>query len=144
MDFANYNLDPGIFDEMFLPDGTPREGSRLLHDALTQLSQEEISGIQERVTHSFSTEGITFTVYGDEEAEERIIPVDCIPRIIGASEWEFLERGLVQRVTALNLFLSDVYGEGRFISDGVIPVDVVRGCPQYRVEMRGMEPPLGV
>ena len=59
MDFANYNLDPGIFDEMFLPDGEPREGSRLLHDALTQLSQEEISGIQERVTHSFSTEGIT-------------------------------------------------------------------------------------
>ena len=144
MDFANYNLDPGIFDEMFLPDGEPREGSRLLHEALTQLSQEEISGIQERVTHSFSTEGITFTVYGDEEAEERIIPVDCIPRIIGASEWEFLERGLVQRVTALNRFLSDVYGEGRIISDGVIPVDVVRGCPQYRVEMRGMEPPLGV
>ena len=50
----------------------------------------------------------------------------------------------MQRVTALNLFLSDVYGEGRIISDGVIPVDVVRGCPQYRVEMRGMEPPLGV
>ena len=108
------------------------------------LSQEELIGIQERVTHSFSTEGITFTVYGDEEAEERIIPVDFIPRIISASEWDFLERGLVQRVTTLNLFLSDVYGEGRIISDGVIPVDVVRGCPQYRVEMRGMEPPLGV
>ena len=144
MDFANYKMDPSIFDEMFLPDGEPREGSRLLHEALTQLSQEELSGIQERVTHSFSTEGITFTVYGDEEAEERIIPVDFIPRIISASEWDFLERGLVQRVTTLNLFLSDVYGEGRITSDGVIPVDVVRGCPQYCVEMRGMEPPLGV
>ena len=144
MDFGKYNLDPSIYDEMFTPEGEPREGSRALYEALTGLSQEELAGIQERVTHSFSTEGITFTVYGDEEAEERIIPVDCVPRVIAASEWAFLERGLVQRVTALNRFLSDVYGEGRIVRDGVIPVEVVRGCPQYRVEMRGMEPPLGV
>ena len=144
MDFTDYSLDPAIFDEMFLPNGEPREGSRRLHEALKELSQEDLAGIQERVTHSFSTEGITFTVYGDEEAEERIIPVDCVPRIITAAEWDFLERGLIQRVTTLNRFLSDVYAEGRIVSDGVIPVDVVRGCPQYRVEMRGMEPPLGV
>ena len=144
MDFLDYVLEPGVFDEMFSPGGDPWESSRLLHEALMQLSQEELSGIQERVTNSFSTEGITFTVYGDEEAEERIIPVDCVPRIITASEWAFLERGLVQRVTTLNRFLSDVYGEGGIIRDGVIPIDVVRGCPQYRVEMRGMEPPLGV
>ena len=144
MEFTNYNLDPAIFDEMFLANGEPREGSRLLHEALTALSAEDLAGIQERVTHSFSTEGITFTVYGDEEAEERIIPVDCIPRIITAAEWDFLERGLIQRVTTLNRFLSDVYSEGHIVADGVIPVDVVRGCPQYRVEMRGMEPPLGV
>ena len=144
MDFNGYGLDQAIFDEMFLPNGEPRDGSQRLHEALLQLSQEELAGIQERVTHSFSTEGITFTVYGDEEAEERIIPVDCVPRIVTAAEWDFLERGLVQRVTALNRFLSDVYGDGRIIEDGVIPVDVVRGCPQYRVEMRGMEVPYGV
>ena len=101
-------------------------------------------GIQERVTRSFSHEGITFTVYGDDEAEERIIPVDCIPRVITAAEWDYLERGLVQRLNTLNRFLNDVYGEGRIIQDGIVPADVVRGCPQYRVEMRGMEVPHGV
>ncbi len=143
MEFAGYDLDDGIYDEMLQPNGEPREHSRLLYEALRQISSDEINSIQERVTRSFSNEGISFTVYGDAEANERIIPVDCLPRILPASEWKHLETGLTQRLAALNRFLNDVYGEARIIGDGVIPADVVRGCPQYRSEMRGVAVPHG-
>ena len=143
MNFDAYDLDAAIYDEMFLPDGTVRGHSRALHEALKQLSAEEAGRIQERVTRSFSNEGITFTVYGDDEADERIIPVDCVPRILSAGEWRHLETGLTQRLAALNRFLEDIYGEARIIADGVIPADLVRGCPQYRVEMCGVPVPHG-
>ena len=143
MDFNGYQLDPDVYDEMFHADGAPREQCLRLHETLSELSADELTNIQERVTRSFSNEGISFTVYGDEEGEERIIPVDCLPRVISASEWHFLERGLTQRLKALNLFLQDVYNEARIIEDGVIPVDVVRECPQYRMEMRGFSAPHG-
>ena len=143
MHFDAYDLNAAIYDEMFLPDGTPREHCRELYDTLCRLSDEELGAIQERVTHSFSTEGITFTVYGDDEADERIIPIDCVPRLLSAAEWQHLESGLTQRIGALNRFLEDVYGEARIIADGVIPADVVRGCPQYRIEMRGVSVPHG-
>ena len=141
MNFDGYQLDPAIYDEMFLPDGSPREHCLGLHEVLSQLSSEELGSIQERVTRSFSNESISFTVYGDEEGEERIIPVDCLPRLLSAGEWRHLEAGLTQRLKALNLFLEDVYNEAHIIEDGVIPVDVVRGCPQYRIEMRGFSMP---
>ena len=143
MDFERYDLDPSIYDEMLRPDGTPREHWREVDEALRGLSPGELAVIQERVTRTFSTEGITFTVYGDDEADERIIPVDCVPRVISGADWEHLEAGLAQRLQAINLFLADVYGEGRILEDGAIPVDVVRGCPQYRIEMRGVAPPHG-
>ncbi len=143
MDFDAYNLDNDIYDEMFLPDSRPREHCRLVYEALSRLSAEELGSIQERVTRSFSNEGITFTVYGDEEADERIIPIDCLPRVLSGADWRQIETGLTQRLKALNCFLEDVYGEARIIDDGVIPVDVVRGCPQYRIEMRGVSVPHG-
>ncbi len=141
MNFDNYDLDPSIYDEMFLPDGAPHEHCRQLYDTLTQLSEEEIVSIQERVTRSFENEGITFTVYGDDEASERVIPIDCLPRVMPAAEWRLLDTGLTQRVTALNAFLEDVYGEGRIVDDGVIPADMVYECPQFRSEMRGFSAP---
>ena len=143
MHFDAYDLNAAIYDEMFLPDGTPRDHCRELYDTLRRLSDEELGAIQERVTNSFSTEGITFTVYGDDEADERIIPIDCVPRLLSAAEWRHLESGLTQRIAALNRFLADVYGEARIIADGAIPADVVRGCPQYRLEMRGVSVPHG-
>ena len=143
MHFDAYDLDAAIYDEMFQPDGAPREYCRALYDALRRFSADELGAIQERVTHSFSTEGITFTVYGDDEADERIIPIDCVPRILSSAEWQHLESGLTQRISALNRFLADVYSEARIIADGVIPADVVRGCPQYRIEMRGVSVPHG-
>ena len=143
MNFDAYDLDAAIYDEMFLPDGTPRGHCRALHDTLSRLPADEVGRIQERVTRSFSNEGITFTVYGDDEADERIIPVDCVPRILSAAEWRHIETGLTQRLGALNRFLEDVYGNARIIADGVIPADLVRGCPQYRVEMHGVPVPHG-
>ena len=143
MNFDGYDLDAAIHDEMFLPDGTPREHCRMLHDALRRLSADELNNIQERVTRSFSNEGITFTVYGDDEADERIIPIDCVPRIVSGAEWRQLETGLIQRIAALNRFLDDVYGAARIVADGVIPAGVVRGCPQYRIEMREVSVPHG-
>ena len=94
MDFDTYELDPSIYDEMFLPDGSPRGHSRQIYETLTQFSAEELQNIQERVMRSFSTEGITFVVYGDEEADERIIPIDCLPRAMSSADWDTLEKGL--------------------------------------------------
>ena len=152
MDFDTYDLSPSIYDEMFLPDGTPREHCRQLHEDLRRLSAKEIGDIQERVTSSFYNEGITFTVYGDAEAQERIIPVDCLPRVLSGADWKHLEAGLTQRIKALNLFLDDVYGNSRIkevygkpriVHDGVVPMDMVQDCPQYRAEMQGFSPPQG-
>ncbi len=143
MNFDSYDLNPSIYDEMFLSDGTPREHCQLLFEALSDLSPEELSSIQERVTRSFSNEGITFTVYGDDEATERIIPVDCLPRILSGAEWRQIVQGLTQRLAAMNRFLQDIYNDARIIGDGVIPAEMVKGCPQYRVEMCGVSPPHG-
>ena len=143
MDFGAYDLNPDIYDEMFLPDGSPREHSRSLYEALGRISSQNISSIQEWVTRSFLQEGISFMVYGDDEAEERIIPVDCVPRILDAATWRALESGLTQRLRALNLFIEDVYNGARIVEDGVIPSDVVMECPQYRPEMEGYSAPNG-
>ena len=144
MDFNDYELDGRIYDEMFQADGSARTHYQGVHTALTGTSAADLGDIQEQVTGSFSSEGISFKVYGDEEGDERIIPVDCLPRVLSGSEWSELETGLTQRLKALNLFLADVYGPARIVEDGVIPVDVVRGCPQYRIEMRGFQAPHGV
>ncbi len=143
MDFETYELDSAFYDEMFQADGTPRAHCLGLYESLLRLPVEELVRMQERVTHSFSTEGITFTVYGGEEAGERIMPVDCLPRILSAEEWLQIETGLTQRLKALNQFLADVYGPARIVEEGIIPVDMVRGCPQYRIEMRGVPVPFG-
>ena len=143
MDFGAYDLNPNIYDEMFLPDGSPREGVGALYETLNRISSHNISSIQDWVARSFLQEGISFTVYGDEEAEERIIPVDCIPRVIDADTWRMLESGLIQRLRALNLFIEDIYNGARILKDGVIPSDIILSCPQYRPEMEGYSAPNG-
>ncbi len=141
--FEGYGSDAAFYDEMFGPEGVPRGHCQELWATLRSMPPEEIAQMQERAERSFLHEGITFSVYGEESAQERIIPIDIIPRLISAEDWEFLERGLRQRIKALNLFLCDIYGHGRILSDGVVPVDLVRGCPQYRIEMRGVHVPFG-
>jgi len=93
---------------------------------------------------SFFNQGITFTVYGNDKGTERIFPHDLLPRIITAAEWEKIERGLTQRITALNLFLKDVYNEGKIIEDGVVPGSIVYTCKHYRREMRNVKVPRDV
>ena len=87
---------------------------------------------------SFLHQGITFTVYGEQSGTERIFPNDMLPRILTGSEWETIERGLTQRITALNLFLEDVYHEGKILKDRVVPPDMVYSCKHYRRQMRGV------
>ncbi len=88
--------------------------------------------------------GITFAVYGDAEAEERLIPFDIIPRVISRPEWAQLERGLTQRVQALNAFLADVYGPRECIRAGVVPEDLILRNAEFCLEMAGRPPPHGV
>ena len=142
--FAAYETRPAFFDEMFEATGVPRAHCRELCEALDGMRPAEIAAMQEYAERSFLHQGITFAVYGEEGAQERIIPIDFLPRLLDAANWDLVERGLRQRLEALNRFLADVYGPGRILEDGVVPVDLVRGCPQYRVEMRGLEVPHGV
>jgi uncharacterized circularly permuted ATP-grasp superfamily protein len=93
---------------------------------------------------SFLTQGVTFTVYGKKEGTERIFPYDMLPRIITGEEWRTIEKGLIQRITALNQFLGDVYNDGKILRDGKVPREIVYSCPHFRREMRGLQVPRNV
>ncbi len=90
---------------------------------------------------SFLNQGITFTVYGDQRGVEKIFPFDLVPRIVPAEEWDLIERGLSQRITALNLFCQDVYHEQRILKEGIIPPELVFGARMFRREMLGVNVP---
>src|SRR6185436_4432673 len=109
-----------------------------LFEDLRRATQADLNERQTDADKAFLTQGITFTVYGDDQGTERIFPFDLIPRMITAAEWRTLERGLSQRLTAINLFLKDVYHEGRILAEGVVPRDLVQSCRHYRREMRGV------
>ncbi len=140
--YAHYRLGRA-YDEMFTADGRVRPHYAELHRRLAELSPEELRLRQQACEQSFLHQGITFTVYGDNQATERIIPTDLLPRIITAGEWARLEAGLKQRVAALNLFLHDIYSEGRVLKDGLVPRSMVYGSKHYRREMRGLAVPHG-
>ena len=108
------------------------------------MPEEELRRRKRSADLSFLTQGITFTVYGDDEGTERIFPYDLLPRIITGSEWERIESGLIQRITALNLFLRDIYHEGKILADGFVPREIVYSCPHFRREMRGLQVPRNV
>ena len=138
--FASYELQ-SAYDEMFRAPGRPRNHYRALHARLLNLAPEELMRSKQEADLSFFNQGITFTVYGRSEGTERIFPHDLLPRIITSSEWETIERGLTQRITALNLFLKDVYHERRIIRDGIIPGEIIYTCKHYRRQMRGVKVP---
>jgi uncharacterized circularly permuted ATP-grasp superfamily protein len=138
--FVNYTIDRA-YDEMFAARGVPREHYRALHQTLLKLPPEELLRSQQAADLAFLHEGITFTVYGSKEGTERIFPNDLLPRIIAAHEWAKIEKGLTQRLTALNLFLRDIYHEGRILSDKVVPRDLLYSCKHFRREMRGLNVP---
>jgi uncharacterized circularly permuted ATP-grasp superfamily protein len=126
--------------------GFPGNRSRHLTALWLHLQQLEIGQLRERALDAereLMTLGITFTIYSDRTAIDRILPFDVIPRVVTASDWRKLDRGINQRVKALNLLLWDVYHERKILKDGVVPADLVLGNPNYRSEMIGYDPPCG-
>ena len=136
------------FDEMYGLPGEADAAVRSGYDAVKRWLEETPSDLldarRQQAELLFRRIGITFAVYGDVEAEERLIPFDIIPRVLTQPEWAGLERGLVQRARALNAFLGDIYGPRECIRAGVIPEDLVLRNPQFRLEMVGQTPPHGV
>src|SRR5258706_11259985 len=108
MDFRGYQTE-SFYDEMFRAPGVPRDGATMLVQKLESLDEGELLERQAAAELALLRMGITFNVYGDDSGTERIFPFDVIPRIVESSDWKVLERGLRQRVYALNLFLNDIY-----------------------------------
>lgn len=135
--FATYDLS-AAYDEMFDAAGDPRPPFQFLYQRLLELSARDLQERQSYANHTFLNQGITFTVYGDDEGTERIFPYDLLPRILTAAEWAVIEQGLSQRIRALNLFLDDIYHEARILADRVIPRDLIYTCQHFRREMRSV------
>jgi uncharacterized circularly permuted ATP-grasp superfamily protein len=138
--FAAYSVDTA-FDEMLDARAQPRRPYRRLHKELQKLTPDELWRSKQKADLSFFNQGITFTVYGRTEGTERIFPHDLLPRIISAADWEIIERGLTQRVTALNLFLKDLYNERHILRDGVVPAEVIYTCRHFRRQMTDVKVP---
>ena len=126
--------------------GSPAKDRAKLPDLWNRLLEYDSDDLRARANEA-SDElldlGITFTVYSERDAIDRILPFDIIPRVLPASDWRKLESGVTQRVAALNLFLRDVYHDGKVFKDGIIPEELVRGNENYRPEMENYEPPCG-
>src|SRR5579863_307458 len=141
--FGEYAMGQA-YDEMFRANGRPRTHYRSLYTKLLNLPSEELDRFKKQADLSFFNQGITFTVYGRAEGTEQIFPHDLLPRIITSAEWETIERGLTQRITALNLFLADVYHERRILKDRIIPGEIIYTCKHFRRQMRGVKVPRDV
>jgi uncharacterized circularly permuted ATP-grasp superfamily protein len=140
-----FAYDTGEFwDEMFAAPGQVRPVYAPLAAALSTLSPADVERRQRAADLSFQARGITFAVNQGVEGLEKIMPFDLVPRIITADEWRKIERGLDQRVRALNLFLHDIYQTGRILRERAIPPELVLGSRGYRREVRGMTVPLGI
>jgi uncharacterized circularly permuted ATP-grasp superfamily protein len=123
-----------FFDEMLTGDGEARGHYQHFRKLFESLTPEEFDSKRQSIDLAFLRQGITFNVYGDSAGAEKIFPFDLLPRIIPAKEWEMLERGLAQRITALNLFLHDIYHEQKILKDGVIPPFYVLSGKHFRRE----------
>jgi uncharacterized circularly permuted ATP-grasp superfamily protein len=126
---------------MFTNDGEVRQHYRPLLDKILEMPSEELRRRKQAADLSFLHQGITFTVYGRTEGTERIFPHDLLPRIITAKEWSTIEQGLTQRITALNMFLHDIYHDQKILDDKVVPRELIYSCPHFRREMRGVNVP---
>ena len=142
------NRDGGVirqmgqaFDEIMGQAGGTRPELASLLDWLEDTPPDDLRRRQEAAETTFRQLGITFAVYGESEASERIIPFDIVPRVFLPDEWARLSEGLVQRVQAINAFLKDIYGERRILKEGILPEDLILGNPQFRPEIAGIRPP---
>jgi uncharacterized circularly permuted ATP-grasp superfamily protein len=136
----SYLVDTNTWDEMY-KDSTVREQYKKVVDFLQHLSVDELNKKEELAKRLFMSQGITFTVYNSGEGIEKIFPFDIIPRIITSSEWNYIEKGIKQRLRALNLFLKDIYSTQFIIKDGIVPADMIYSCPHYLREMHNFPVP---
>jgi len=137
--------DPGdFFDELFLAKGTPRPAAAELVKRIESLPLEELVRRQEAAQNMLFKLGVTFNVYSDNQGTERIFPFDVIPRFVPYQEWQRLERGLKQRIEALNCFIHDVYNDQKILRDKVIPQAAIESAPGYLKACMGLQPPQGV
>ena len=142
--FDNY-LDPdrahsSAYDEMFSADGSVRGPYRALYDSIAGLDVGDLSARAEALERALVDQGITFSLSG----QERPLPLDLVPRVVAAAEWTKLEKGVIQRVRALEAFLADVYGEGKILRDGIVPRRLVTSSEHFHREVVGITPPNGV
>ncbi|MEV8439333.1 circularly permuted type 2 ATP-grasp protein [Actinosynnema sp. NPDC051121] len=138
-------LDPArphadAYDEMFGEDASVRAAYRALHDSIAPSQVAELTARAEALDRAFVDQGITFSLSG----QERPFPLDLIPRVLTATEWSKLERGIVQRVRALELFLADIYGDAQIVRDGVLPRRLITSCEHFHREATLLKPPNGV
>jgi uncharacterized circularly permuted ATP-grasp superfamily protein len=141
--FSKYGLGQA-YDELFQQNMTPRPQYQQIFQRIADMPPAIWHQRQEQADLMFLNQGITFTVYSSNEGTEKIFPYDLIPRIITSGEWNTIERGLEQRIIALNMFLKDIYHEGKILKDGVVPRDMVENCPAFRKEMCGIHVPRDV
>lgn len=133
--------DTESYDEMFATKDEPREPCRAFVERLEGVSIEELRNRQVAAELHLNNMGITFNVYGHEAGTEKVWPFDVLPRILGGEEWSAVEKGLKQRVTALNLFIDDIYNDQRILEEGVVPRYLIETASAYRPELRGYSPP---
>ena len=138
--FENYEVN-GLFDEVFAREGAPREHYKSLVNRLRNLGQSAFEKRRRMTDVLFRNQGITFTVYSDTRGVEKIFPFDLVPRIVPADEWDHIEKGLTQRITALNLFCQDIYHAQRILRERVIPPELIYGAKMFRREMFGVRVP---
>ena len=143
MNFGNYEVG-GFYDEMFTSERLPRAISRKLLQSIEQLPDGELLARQRAAELALLQMGITFNVYGEKAGTEKIFPFDILPRIVGPTEWDRIDRGLRQRIQALNLFINDIYHDQRILKDKVVPADIVLSSQAFRKQCVGLKPPRGV
>lgn len=141
---SGYQLLNGAYDELFEAPGVSRSDARSFVDLLTSLASEQFQSRQAMANFAFRKGGVTFTVYSNDEGTEKIFPFDLIPRPVSSLDWAKIERGLKQRVAALNAFLLDIYGKQRILAEGKIPRELVEGSHGFLRAVVGIKPPGGV
>jgi len=142
--FADYQPLPGAYDELFAGPGVVRPEFRRAAAALEARSVPEFAHSQALAEKALLDQGVTFSVYSDSRGAEKIFPFCLLPRLVGAAEWSRLERGLVQRVLAIEAFLDDLYGPQRILKEKVVPAEVVLAAKGYEPKLVGVRPPGGV
>ena len=131
----------GHFDEMFSQTGVPRPECVAIYECLNRMAPSQLVERQSAAERLMRQRGITFSVYDDPLGSERIIPFDVIPRVVSAREWRWIERGLQQRIQALNAFLQDIYSQQQIIRDGILPRELVETATGFRRVCVGLMPP---